>query len=81
MKPTQTQVALGLAAVTGVAAVATAWFFSTRKRCSAVKVAGLVSTITAYHGQSFYPFKIPIKIQEGGKQNLSRHHTYCLDTF
>ena len=24
---------------------------------------------------------IPIKIQEGGKQNLSRRHSYCLHTF
>ena len=30
------------------------------------------------HGQLFYAFlNLPIKIQEGGKQNLSRRHSYC----
>ena len=42
MKPTQGQIALGVAAVTGVTAVGVAWFLSTRRKCSAVKVADLV---------------------------------------
>ena len=43
MKPTQGQVALGVTAVVGVTAVGVAWFMSTRRKCSAVKVADLVN--------------------------------------
>ena len=45
MKPTQTQIAFGVVAVTGVAAAGVAWFLCARKRCSAVKVADLVNYI------------------------------------
>ena len=54
MKPTQTQVVLGVAAVTGVAAVATAWFFSTRRRCSAAKVVDLVTKFMCIMYLSIY---------------------------
>ena len=33
------------------------------------------------HGQIFYDFSLPTEIQEGGKQNLNRRHSYCLHTF
>ena len=48
MKPTEAQIAFGVVAVTGVAAAGVAWFLSVRRRCSAVKVADLVSHILSW---------------------------------